>query len=223
MADVLGGVTYILAAWEDCVREEMPNTAVLYDDGLSYETAMKLFRDNNNNNLNTLDPLPMLAYKRTVAKPIEDHLLGKRADSKKACIRNANGELVRYNISYVEFDLLFAYFTKDVELQERFEIAYTNGTGISELETFQASYPEIGDVTYSMKWQELEEFTIQEDEANHFKSIIGSAKVRGFLFSFADKPQGEIRSIDARFVSSPNLAEEDLDELLSECIIEEDN
>ena len=223
MSDVLGGVTYISHAWENCVRTEMPTTNVIYDEGLSYETAVKLFRDNNNYQDNTLDPLPLIAYKRTVTQKIEDHLLGKRMLRKKACIRDENGDLVRYNVAYVEFDILFAYFTKDVELQERFEVAYQNGQGLSELEQFTVQFPDIGDVDYSIKWNDLDEFTINEDENNHFKSIIGSAKVRGFLFSFADKPSGEIKSIQANFISSDNLSEPELDELLGECIIEVDN
>lgn len=221
MYDAIGGVTYICYAWENCVRTEMPDTNIIYDEGLSYETAIKLFRENNDYQDNNLDPLPLIAYKRTVSRPSSERLLGVRSDAFRACTRDSEGNLLRYNVALIEFDLLFAYFAKDVELQDRFEIAFNTGQGLSELETFWVDYPEIGDVKYSIEWKDLEEYTINEDEGNHFKSIIGSATVRGFVFSFDDMPAGEIKQIDAKIISSGNLSEPELDELVSECIIEE--
>jgi hypothetical protein len=222
MFDVLGTVTHVLDAWEECVRLELgQGIAVQFDEGLSYETAQKLLRENNDYSDQVQDGMPMLAYKRTVARRIEDHLLGKRASNFKACVRNSEGQLVLYNIAYVEFDILFAFFTKDIELQERFEIAYNNRQGISELQTFVAKLPEIGDMRYSIKWNDLDEYTIQEDENNYFKSLIGSAKVRGWFFSF-DSIAKEIGEIHAQIISSSNLSEPDLDELLGQCIIKVD-
>jgi hypothetical protein len=218
MGDVRGTVSHVMAAWEDCVRIEMPNTNVIYDEGLSYESAIRLFRDQNNYHDNNLDPLPLVAYKRTIGVPVRDRLLGLRADSCLVKKDEGNGTFSKWNVAYKEFDILFAYFTKDVELQERFEIAYNNGQGLSELEFFDAQLPELGAFRYSLEWNDLDEFTIQEDENNYFKSIIGSARLRGFFFSF-DSIVKDIREINANIISSDNLAEEGNDELLSNCVI----
>lgn len=217
--DVTGTATDVMYFWEEAVREELSNTAIIYDEGLSYQSALRLFRENNNYSDNFQDPIPMLAYKRTPVRP-SDKVLGRRFKNKKACVRKDDGTLDIFNIVAAEFDILFAYFCKDIELQEKFEVSYEAELGISELKTLKVNIRDIGDVNFHFEWEDLQELTIQEDEANYFKSIIGSVKVRGFFFVFNRNEGKVINTIDAKFISSPNLSEEGLDELLSNCIIE---
>lgn len=218
---VITTVTHFLDVFQSEMEHQLPNQTVIFDDGLSYRTAMEKIRAHNNYYGTNRDPLPCLAYKRTVLNQSKDRFAGARFKNYRLC-HMVDGTPLEYKGTYGEFDILFAYFTKDIELQEQFEVAYTNHSGISTVKEFVVDMQELGDFTYYAKWSDLEEYTVKEDEGNHFKSLIGKVTIRGFFFNFRSEAK-VIQEVNARIISSRNLAVSGLDEVLETSIINNDN
>lgn len=215
--DVYGTVTYVQEAFEDYVRDVLPGTSVIFDDQLSYRTAIEALRRRDNNQGQITDALPMLAYKRTNFVS-EENALGRRARSKAVCATDEDGTW-KYKVGYGTFDILFFYFTKDIELLEKFESAYLAECGLAQDKSLDVRFPRLGDFKYFMDYSEdLTDLSIEDDEGNFYKGIGGLVKVRGFTFTLLEAAK-TIGEINAQFISSSNLAVEGNDEILSTCPI----
>lgn len=206
--DVITTVTHVLRAFEDMVRTEMPNCRCIYDEELSYESALRAIyaQDNYENNAGN-DPLPALAYNRTVLKDAETPP-GRRMKNNLGCIKIGtapNQQIVTYSATHAEFEIQFLYITKSIEMQEKFEVVYNSNDGISGTREIQVDMGELGSFTYYLTFDDL----IQKDiihEDVYYKGIIGSIKARGFYFTF--KATNEIiKQINASIYVSRELNE----------------
>lgn len=198
--NVISTVTHVLFGFEDMVREEIPDLPVVYDKELSYPTAIKLLLAKHNDQ----DPLPFLAYNRTVARPTEMGI-GRRVRTYEG-IHKLEGNNIHYGASYDEFDLNFMFVSKSMEDIEKFEITYNSDEGISGTKELVIDMSDLGDFKYFLKYNEISDLDI-EHEGTYHKAIIGSITVRGFYFTFRST-SGIIKEINAKIWHSKGINHE---------------
>lgn len=215
--DVLTTVSHALYEFQGLVQAEMPNIPVIYDEELSFETAVKqIIANNSYGNSTPLDLMPFFAYTRTVLIPVQDRNAGGRASKKTACIR-VGDDVLQYNMVYGEFDINFLYASNNIEMTEKFEVVYNSEQGITGSKEITVDMAELGQFKYYLEYQDLSEKTIVHDDV-YYKGIIGSLKVRGFYFTFKGK-SGIIKEINARIISSCDIPNKVENEILGTIII----
>jgi len=186
--DVVSTATHVLEVFERSITDEMPGINIIYDEQLSYETGMKalIAKYNYNKNENKNLKNPVFIYNRTVMRNVLDGV-AQRLNNFTSTLRLASGETVSYTATSSEFDIQFLFATKDIETQERFEVAYQSEEGITgNKELIVKCGDKVGDFKYFLKWGELTEKTIEFEDL-YFKGIIGSLVVRGLFFVFRGK------------------------------------
>jgi hypothetical protein len=193
---VLGTATLVMYELIQKIRRELPDTKYVYDEGLSYETAMKKFRDDNNMNSDDKVGLPLFAFRRSVLRYAEAMGgIGRRSTTKKAVYPLNNADLSPYisaTILQAEFDVEFAYITREMTDLERFEVAYLSQRGIADGEMLEVDIPELPDtLKYQVDFKEnLDDKTINVED-NYYKTIVGKFTVRGFFLVF----KGDVKLI----------------------------
>lgn len=194
--EVLSTATLVMYELIQKIKLDLPDTMYVYDEGLSYETAVKKYRDDNNMNENDNLPLPLLAFRRSVLRYAETMGgIGRRASTKKVIYPINNEDLAPYmsaTIVQAEFDVEFAYITKEMSDLERFEVGYLSQKGMSDGKQLTVDIPELSEtMQYQVDFKEnLDDKTINVEE-NYFKTIIGKFTVRGYFLVF----RGEVRRI----------------------------
>ena len=208
----------MLYAFEDLVREEMPNIPVIYVNELGFEEAMKsLLADANYSGTQFNELVPFFAYNRTVMINSEDRHLGNRAKGKTGCVGLSDGQIANYSMTMGEFDIQFIYASNNIQLSEQFEVVYNSDEGITGSKELTVDLEELGEFKYFLEYQDLQDLNINFEDT-YYKLIIGSVKVRGFYFTFRST-SGIIKEINQRIISSRNLSINGDDEILGECPI----
>lgn len=169
---------------DDVIRAEIQNCGYVYDPDLTYETAMKRFRNVNQMNNAKVTAPPLFVFKRSPLRyPDDVQSPNKRLIHSKNNLVTGEGSAVTYTCLHAEFDLDFLYISKNMEDIERFEITYLSEEGISGTREVTVNIPELGDFKYFISYNELVDLTVNIDD-NFYKAVLSSMKVRGFFFTF---------------------------------------
>ena len=180
--DVITTVTHALMAFEDVVRQEMPECAVIYDEELSYESALRALVAKGNYDNANLANMPIFIYNRS---PLRKNIwgIGGRADNYDATMRLQDGRTLVYTPLNGEFDINFLYVSKSVEAVERFEVVYLCDEGISNTKELKVDMADLGVFTYYAEYKEITDKPVVREEV-YYKGIAGNLTVRGFFFTF---------------------------------------
>jgi len=196
--DTVTTATHVLKMFEDSVRTEMPELAIVYDEQLSYETGMEQFLANSSYSGSDQRPMPIFIYNRTVL--VDSELgFGSRAPIFKNQI-TIDGKRVVYRASYSEFEIQFLYVSRSTEEAEKFEVCYGSNDGISRNTELSLIMPELGEFKYFFTFDDLTEKPIEHEEVT-YKGIIGTIKVRGLYFVFSGEA-GIIEQINQKIYAS---------------------
>lgn len=210
--NVLTTATHVLSIFTDSLKEEMPEMLTVYDENLSYETAISQLRSNQNESGNHTGQLPLFAYKRSVMRVAEEKFAGQRLAMNRGCII-IDGKPITYTPFYGEFDIFFLFLANDIRTAEQFEIVYNNRRGISKPSELTLKMPDIGDFKYFFNYNPLEDFQINSQDT-YYKAIIGQIVSRGFYFTL----EGEasiIKEINARIIESNDIKNKVIGEILN--------
>lgn len=186
MYDVVDTVgSTIVSFVHNVIKSEMPSCNYVFDPNLSYETAIKEFRAQNNFEDRDRLALPLFAYKRSNLRYLEDGLAPtKRVNHSRGVLKLDEKRVLTYTPVYAEFTMEFLYINPKSEEIEQFEIAYLSEEGITGTKQFDVELPDLGVFNYFVSWQpDLVDLEIQ-DEQNNYKAIAGSCTIRGFYFTF---------------------------------------
>jgi hypothetical protein len=174
----------IVAFLNDVLKKEMPNCSYAYDPDLSYETGMKILRDNNNMGNAQQDGAELFLYRVTPLRhPDEGQAPNIRSTHQKGRVRLSDGVAATYTAVHAEFDLEFLYCNPNMEEAQRFEVVYLSDDGISGTPEVTARMGELGDFNYFLKWEKLLDITVNNQD-NYYKAYASILKVRGFFFVF---------------------------------------
>lgn len=202
---VISSMALVLEQFISKVKLEVPNAKFVYDEKLSYETAISKFRsDNNIGELsNETDALPLFAFKRSVLRHTEKGM-GKRAATGLVDFKRnlPDGQSEIFKIVHGEMDIDFLFIVKSAEDSELFEIEYLSETGISKQKELLVDLREdLGtDLQYFVEYGPLSDKSM-ESESNYFKAITGSVKVVGFYPVFKSSAK-QILNIHSKIYNS---------------------
>ena len=181
--DVITTVTHSLLVFEDVVRQEMPECAVVYDEDLSYESALRTLVAKGNYDNADLANLPIFIYNRSILRK-NDWGIGGRADSYDATLRLPSGGTVVYTPLNGAFDINFLFVSKSIQAVEQFEVVFLSDEGISNTKELKVDMGDLGLFTYYMDFaNEMTDKPIVKEEV-YYKGVGGSLTVRGFFFTF---------------------------------------
>ena len=183
--DVISTVTHVLLAFEDLVRYEIPECYVVYDEELSYETAIRGMMAKGNFDETDRPEIPLFAYNRTSLRKSQLGI-GGRADNYEAPFKLPDGRTLTYVPLNGEFEINFMFITKSMEVAEKFEVTYLSDTGISGTKNIQVDMDTLGVFNYYVNYGELTDKQFQKDDV-YYKAILGTVVVRGFFFTFSSE------------------------------------
>lgn len=210
--DVITTMSHVLLSFQNLIRTEMPEVAVVYTEDLSYDSALKqLIGNSDYYGDNAPDTLPLFAYNRTVLREVEDRALGRRAKNGSGCMR-VGDEVLRYDVAYGEFDIQFLYAANNIELTEKFEVVYNSNAGITGSKSLEVDMDALGVFKYFLKYEDLNEIQLEKED-QFYKGVIGSILIRGFYFTFRGK-SGLIKEINQRIISSHDIPNKVVEEIL---------
>ena len=176
----------------------MPNTGLVYDPELSYETATQRLRDNEHYNNDADVNSPLLAFRRTILREVDLQASGKRLPQHKIVNRlSSQQDPTIYAACMGTFNLEYMYFTKSMLACEQFEIAHAAKRGVSGLRQLKVNLgTELGILEYQLTHEPLEDLTIN-NAANYYKALGGVIIVHGIYLLFEEKGT-IIKDISAR-------------------------
>lgn len=174
----------IVAFINDVLRKEMPNCSYAFDPDLSYETGMKILRDNNNMGTAQQDGKELFLYRVTSLRhPDEGQAPNVRSTHNRGKIMLSDGKAATYSAVHAEFDLEFLYVNPSMEESQKFEVTFLSDDGMTGTTDLTAKMGELGDFRYYLKWEKLLDITVNSND-NYYKAYASMVKVRGFFFVF---------------------------------------
>jgi hypothetical protein len=199
-ANVVSTVVLVIEQFISGIQIEIPDVKLVYDEKLSYETAVTKLRADQNSDLDHKNTYPLFAFRRSVLRHAKDGV-GRRgiSDRQKHTIDETKVKIFRS--VYGEFDIDFLYITKSTEDLERFEIAYLCDESFSGNKELRVNFDEAlgGYLPYFQTPGDLQDKTF-EDSGNHYKMIQGQTTLRGF-YPVLTGTSPVILSIRARILS----------------------
>lgn len=181
---VVTTIALVLEQFLLTIKKEVPQAKFVYDESLSYETAIEKFRaDNNITPSERTDALPLFAFKRSVLK-YSEHGLSRRSSrldmshEYNTAIPNTSNV---FKTVHGELDIEFLFIIKSAQDAELFEIEYLSELGITrQKELIVNTQEDLGlNLQYFVWHNPLADKSIQTD-INYFKAIQGSVRIRGF-------------------------------------------
>jgi hypothetical protein len=181
--EVTSTVVLVLESMINSFKNEIPGINTVYDEKLSYESAVENFRGNKNLEKENSPMYPLFAFKRSVLRYVEPGGPGRRANSifaRKDMKTNDNTSNV-YRLFHGEFDVNFLFVTKEIRHLELFEIMYMSEEGISSYKELEVDLTaEIGEkFLYFADYQPLEDKLFESDNVS-YKMLQGTIKIKGF-------------------------------------------
>jgi hypothetical protein len=189
---VVSNMALVMKAFLDQLGTMVPDIHYVYDENLSYETALRRYRPDQESN-HRADPFfPAFVFKRNVLQHTK-YGAGKRTIVNKIVgdVPLA-GKVPVYKAVHGWLELPFIVFMKNMVELERFEIAYlaeSLGTGGEHNETqlnvvvpgLDGTFPYY--VRYTMLDDHLEDKTVNTEE-NFYKDAHGTITIHGFFLLF---------------------------------------
>lgn len=182
--EVVGTAVLVLDAFIKSVKNEIPEVKVVYDEKLSYDTAVEVFRAGNSTTGENTAMYPLFAFRRTVLRIAETASPGRRMSGVQ--VRRDLDELGQagaselYKVLHGEFDIEFLFITKSAKQLERFEVLYLCEEGISANKEIEVPLPEMdASLLYFATYPELDDKQFESDSI-YYKMIQGKVTVRGF-------------------------------------------
>lgn len=186
-AQVVSTIAMVLEKFLYILKEEVPGIQFVYDESLSFETALATLRANNNEAGEKSGAYPLFIFRRSVLRYCKDGP-GKRSITNRARGVQSAGKVPIYRTVHGEFDVEFFYVAKTMEQLERFEIAYLAEESFSEdRELVVDLTPQIGSpMSYYLSPSPLSDKRVQS-EGVYYKGATGSLTIRGFYLVFREQ------------------------------------
>lgn len=182
---VVTTVAFTIAALIKNFHALIPDLKFVYDERLSYETAVARFRANNVEQGSNEDFYPCLAFKRSVLRHDENNAPGKRAIAMQGAARPIGNNISElYQFIQGTFDFEFQLYTKSAIKLEEFEIKYLSENGISQFKQFTVDLtPNLGGLqNYFANYGPLLDDKSFSIEDKYYKILSGKIAVRGFYY-----------------------------------------
>lgn len=201
MLNVITLTGLILNEFLNQIEEWSPQLAYVYDEALTYETALEKYRADKNISDNSDTILPLFAFKRSVLVPDTENSIGRRVGNRPIRCNFPDNSVERFKGVMGTFNIEFLYISRNMQDIERFEISYLLERTVSHIKTLNVYIPYLEEtLDYSLRYGDLDEKIINTDN-NYYKALSGTFSVHGLFMAFDGTGQ-QIREINATTNSS---------------------
>lgn len=174
----------ILNEFLNRLEEWSPQLAYVYDEALTYETAVEKHRTDKNISDNADSVLPLFAFKRSVLVPDTENSTGRRIGNSKIKCTLPDGTIETYKGMAGTFNIEFLYISRNMQDIERFEISYLLERSVSDIKNLDVFIPKLDTtIPYSLRYNDLDEKIINTDN-NYYKALSGVFSLHGIFLSF---------------------------------------
>lgn len=183
--DAIYTASHLLVAFQRMVISKLPNTAVIFDQSLSYETGIETLLGNFHFNTtdSTNKPDNILIYNRSVMETSQEGA-GSRLRQQRGTYVTEDGEVFAYKPALGEFDINFIFAAHNIEDMLKFETFYKTNGGIGDKEV-TINLADLGSFTYYLKYLDLNDIQHASGSADtSYKMIGGVIRARGVFFTF---------------------------------------
>jgi len=178
---VVSNVALVLQGIIAQIQERIPGINYVYDEALSYETALRRYRTNQEITGEDKPFIPAWAFRRQVLKH-DEHGMARRAPSSLVC--SADNPGAGYKAMLGELTVEFLYIDTRMAKIEEFEISYLADSIAAEDAVVYVDMPGIDEnFPYYITHNPLENAIIQIED-NYYKALQGSMTVRGAYLLF---------------------------------------
>lgn len=184
---VISVVALVMAGFLQRLRETIPGINIVYDEKLTYESAVKQFRAKNQSDGVAKDMYPLLAFRRSTLA-WSRYGLGKRSTGllgkQKLPINNQNKTLANlFKILHAEFTFEFLYITRNAKDIEEFEVMFLSREGIPSITETTLDLGEAGGSwDYFIQYPEPAMEDLQfESDGKYYKMPKCTARFFGFF------------------------------------------
>lgn len=190
---VVTNMAYVLKEFLNKMNEDFPTASCVYDERLSYETALRNWRAKQNSLGTQASFLPAFVFKRSVLRHT-DHGISRRAPFCKVLNKDGASADV-YKMIRGELEVQWMYVNDRMSAIEKYEIAYLADCGLAGNKELKVLIPDFGEFTYYVHYErDLQEKTIEHDE-NYYKGVMGVARITGQYLLF-DQTSALIQSAE---------------------------
>ena len=174
---------YVIKTFLDNIERQFPDVAFVYDEQLTYETAVAAFRRNENISGGTDAFLPAFSFRRNVLRWREEGS-GRRSTVCSALDRIVDGDSAfRYKMISGTLDLEFQFYETVAEELEKFEMIYLSDSLLNREHILRVPIPEVSTFEYQVKFEALES-KIFNVEQNYYKAVQGLVRISGMFLLF---------------------------------------
>lgn len=181
---VVSDIALVLKEFLDTYAARIPNLKFIYDENLSYDTAIANYRAKNNMTGEINEALPLFVFNRSVLRWSEHGAMRRSVTFRpKGLMNMEDGTALKYKAVHGEFDLNFSLVFNSMSEVENFEVSYLaelNTGGDKEI-TVTLS-PEFGEFKYFVQLQPLDDKLVNIENA-YYKTVMGRVLIRGFFFT----------------------------------------
>jgi hypothetical protein len=179
----------------DKFSASLPRLQFVYDEALSYETAITKYRNKTALDSTTEPPFPLLAIKRSVLRWPEEGM-GRRSVTHRALTYGIDSSIV-HKFIFAEFDLEFLYLHNQTFETEVFEINYLSELGISNDHEIVMDLPQVGTFKNYCHFSGLLDKQF-ENVDNFYQALTGMVTIKGVFLTLDARASGAkvIKEID---------------------------
>jgi len=183
LAYVLSNVALVLKEFLDYLESHFAGTNYVYDEGLSYETALKNHRAEMELTGGEEPFLPAFIFKRMTLRHTEHGIAG-RASTSVAQAGVVDGQRLKYKWVLGELEIPFLYVNESAVEMEKFEIFYLAERALAQEKYIECEIPDVETYKYSVDYTKALDETTFNIEGNYYKTVAGTVTIRGVFYLF---------------------------------------
>ena len=183
----ISNVSLVLEQFLNGVIIDHPRIKTIYDEGLSFDSALKKFRANQDFEPAATEFLPVFIFNREPLQFAEG--LNKRSQSQQTCVLASDpnqGSIYKFIVGdlFLDYQVVF----REIHEWEKMEALHLVGQGFTSNKNLVVNLPEVGEYNYQVEYEPLSDKVVNYEGAI-YKSITSRAKISGtYLFFMGTAP-----------------------------------
>ena len=178
---VVSNIHLVLQEHLNQFESRLPKIHTVYDESLSYETAIARYRANNDLGQDSQEAFPLFAFNRSVLRYAPQGI-GRRSVTKRPMSYEAGDDTATiYKSVFGEFDISYLFVTPMMSDIENFEISYLGEESVGSEKEFNVRHSDMGDFPYYVTMEPLDDLRVNID-GSYYKAVGGRSVIRGFFF-----------------------------------------
>jgi hypothetical protein len=182
---ILNTVSLVLNAFNNRIKEVLPEINTVYDPNLDPGSSKELSRIDNEYNLtdSNTSKFPLLVYNRSVLN--RSDTIGKRGYKRVYDPDITKLNVDEFRINHALFDFRYLFVSNKMTEIEEFEILHANRLGLHSIFNFDLDLSKVnlGTWHYFVDWVDTLDSMNTTIQGSTYKTISGICSIRGFFIT----------------------------------------